>query len=158
MSVSTPLAHYCPRLAKGAEPKRWRFVFFLVLLDALVYFVRELQLTVDAASVLVIEVRANVVILRRLPLQDPIPLGRTAALLLDVLHHRPNVPFVRVLVLRQKPHELFVVHEVRCNHDREPAVVADVLAPSQGLQHVVRYRALLGIFKGINWAAFGSLV
>src|ERR687890_32967 len=83
----------------------------------------------------------------RLLLQDPIPPGRAVAFRLDLLHHRPNVTFVSVPVLRQKPHELFVVHEMTCDHDKgQPAVVANVPTPSQGLHHVVHQWALLKSF------------
>src|SRR5215212_133788 len=135
---------------EGTEPKSPRFdFFFLVLLDALVQFVGELQLAVDVASIRVIWVRTDLEVLRRLPLQDPIPPGRAVAFRLDLLHHRPNVTFVSVPVLRQKHHELFIVHEMTCDHDKgQPAVVANVLAPSQGLHHVVHQRALLkSIYK-----------
>src|SRR5829696_3391183 len=112
MFASTPLPYYYSLVGKKVLNLGIRGLsFFLVLLDALVYFVRELQLAVDVASIRIIWVRTD------------------------------------LAVLRQKPHELFVVHEMTCDHVKgQPAVVANVLTPSQGLHHVVHQRALLKSF------------
>src|SRR5215203_5322726 len=98
MFASTPLPYYYSLVGKKVLNLGIRGLsFFLVLLDALVYFVRELQLTVDVASIRIIWVRTDLEVLRRLPLQDPIPPGRAVAFRLDLLHHRPTCH------LRQRP-------------------------------------------------------
>src|SRR5215203_5796860 len=73
---STPLAYYYSLVGKKVLNLRVRSLsFFLVLLDALVQFVGELQLAVDVASIRVIWVRTDLEVLRRLPLQNPAGAG-----------------------------------------------------------------------------------
>jgi hypothetical protein len=117
--------------------------FFLVLLNVLVDLVGEGEFVVNIAGIRVIRVRTYLEILLLLPLKDAIAPRRVVALLLDLLHEGACLVLIGVAVFGKKLHQLLVVHEVACDHgERQPAEVADVLAPVQGFQQIVYHRAL----------------
>src|SRR5829696_8582033 len=119
----------------------------LVLLDALVDVVGELEFVVHVARVGVVGVRADLEVLLVLKLQDLLAPRRAVALVLNLLHHCPDLLLVRIVVLRQQLHELVVGDEVAADHgEYQAAIVAYVLAVVQRVQHVGHHWALAQIF------------
>jgi hypothetical protein len=115
----------------------------LVLLDALVDFVGEREFVVHVARVGVVGVGADLEVLLVLKLQDLLSLRRAIALVLNLLHHRTDLLLVRIVVLRQQLYEFVVRDEVAADHgEYQTAVVADVLAIIQRVEHVGHHRAL----------------
>src|SRR5829696_9072025 len=129
-----PTAVHIRRLLRRAQGISLRSVLLPVLLNVLKDFVRQIQLLVDVARVRIVGVRADRKVLLLLPLKDALALGRIVAPLLDLLHERSGLVLVSVAVLRQPLHQLILLKKVVSNHGEcEPTVVADVLAPVQGL-------------------------
>src|SRR5215217_5616511 len=149
---NTNAAGGCPPIAGRRSLLRFLLPVFL---DILIHLIRECKLVVDVAGVRVVGVWADGEVLLSLPLEDTLAARRVVAPLLDLLDEGASLMFIGVAVPREQFHQLLIVNEVACDHsERQPAIVADILALVERVQQVTHHRARPQIFNGHSTFAF----